>query len=53
MFQGILIEKDDAGYQPTIQDIDEKNLLKGSVTVEVDKTQASMTGTNISISVAE
>jgi acrylyl-CoA reductase (NADPH) len=36
MFQGILIEKDDAGYRSTIQEIDEKSLPEGSVTVEVE-----------------
>jgi acrylyl-CoA reductase (NADPH) len=36
MFQGILIEKDDGGYRSTIQEIDDKNLPEGSVTVEVD-----------------
>jgi acrylyl-CoA reductase (NADPH) len=36
MFQGILIEKDDAGYRSSIQEIDEMSLPEGSVTVEVE-----------------
>ncbi len=35
MFKGILIEKDDAGYQAAIQTIDEANLPDGEVTVRV------------------
>lgn len=35
MFKGILIEKDDAGYRATIQDIDEGQLPDGDVIVRV------------------
>jgi len=36
MFKGILIEKDDAGYRASVQDIDESQLPEGDVTVRVD-----------------
>ena len=36
MFKGILIEKDDAGYRASVQDIDESRLPEGDVTVRVD-----------------
>lgn len=35
MFKGILIEKDDAGYRASVQDIDEAQLPEGKVTVRV------------------
>lgn len=35
MFKGILIEKDDAGYRASVQDIDEAQLPEGNVTVRV------------------
>ncbi len=35
MFKGILITKDDAGYQARLQDIDDSVLPEGDVTVEV------------------
>jgi acrylyl-CoA reductase (NADPH) len=35
MFKGILVEKDDAGYRATVQDIDESQLPEGDVTVRV------------------
>ena len=35
MFKGIVIEKDDAGYRATVQDIDEARLPEGDVTVRV------------------
>ena len=35
MFTGILIEKDDQGYQANIKDIDESTLPEGDVTVKV------------------
>ena len=36
MFKGILIEKDDAGYRASVQDIDDSQLPEGDVTVRVD-----------------
>lgn len=36
MFKGILIEKDDAGYRASVQDIDDAQLPEGDVTVRVD-----------------
>ena len=36
MFKGILIEKDDAGYRASVQDIDASQLPEGDVTVRVD-----------------
>ena len=35
MFQGILIEKDDAGYRATLKDIDDNLLPEGDVTVSI------------------
>lgn len=35
MFKGILIEKDDAGYRASVQDIDDSQLPEGDVTVRV------------------
>ena len=35
MFKGILIEKDDAGYRASVQEIDESQLPEGDVTVRV------------------
>ncbi|WP_028239052.1 acrylyl-CoA reductase (NADPH) [Stutzerimonas azotifigens] len=35
MFQGILIDKDEAGYQATVETIDESRLPDGEVTVKV------------------
>ena len=35
MFKGILIEKDEAGYRATLQDIDESQLPEGDVTIRV------------------
>lgn len=35
MFQGILIEKDDAGYRAAVKNIDEASLPEGDVTVRV------------------
>ena len=36
MFQGILIEKDEAGYRASVQQIDDSQLPEGDVTVRVD-----------------
>jgi len=36
MFKGILINKDDAGYRATVQDIDKSLLPEGDVTVRVE-----------------
>lgn len=36
MFNGILINKDDAGYRATVQEIDEAQLPEGDVTVRVE-----------------
>ena len=36
MFNGILINKDDAGYRASVQQIDESQLPEGDVTVRVD-----------------
>ena len=36
MFKGILINKDEAGYRASVQDIDEAQLPEGDVTVRVD-----------------
>lgn len=36
MFKGILIEKDDAGYRASVQDIADSQLPEGDVTVRVD-----------------
>jgi acrylyl-CoA reductase (NADPH) len=36
MFKGVLIEKDDAGYRVSVQDIDDSQLPEGDVTVRVD-----------------